>query len=121
MSCAQQAQQADDLAVHKLNYDLDIKDQDTIRAYDLADLENNARRIAMKQASAQAADNATTLTSTNRSQSLTNFLNNLGALGKENMQFALVNKAIRDGALKGLGNEDLYTPIFNWLNNTTKV
>lgn len=117
----QQAQQADDLAVHKLNYDLGIKDQDTIRAYDLANLENNARRIAMKQASAKAADDATTLASTNRSQSLTNFLNNLGALGKESMQFALVNKAIRDNALKGLGNEDLYTPIFNWLNNTTKV
>ena len=98
----QQAQQADDLAVHKLNYDLGIKDQDTIRAYDLADLENNARRIAMKQASAKATDDATTLASTNRSQSLTNFLNNLGALGKENMQFALVNRAIKDQALRGV-------------------
>lgn len=113
---AQQAQQADDLAVHKLNYDLDSKDQDTIRAYDLANLDTNTRRINMLQNSAQAADNATTLASTNRSQSLTNFLNNLSALGKENIQFGLVNKAIEDKAIQGFPY--LYS---NWLGNTYSV
>lgn len=114
----QKANEENRLNTDTYNLGIDKTNMDLVRAYDALNTDVTNRRAAMKQASAQAADNATTLTSTNRSQSLTNFLNNLGALGKENMQFALVNKAIRDNVLKGLDNEDLYTPIFNWLGNT---
>ena len=97
----QQANEANRSSTDTYNLGIDQFNRTLAQAYDQLNAGINDKRVNMLTKAAEAADNATTLTSTNRSQSLTNFLNNLGALGKENLQWSMVNQAIKDGAIKG--------------------
>ena len=109
----QQANEANRLATDQYNLGIDQYNLNLAQAYDQLNQQINDKRVNMLANSAKAADDATTLTSTNRSQSLTNFLNNLGALGKENLQWALVNKALDDKVLLGNAPKVDRTGLFN--------
>ena len=92
---AQQAQENERLNVDKINFDLAKAEQALQQQYDSLNANIQDRKINMLAEAEKAADAATTLASTNRSQSLTNFLNNLSALGKENWSRNERDKLIR--------------------------
>ena len=97
----QQANERNRLDTDTYSLGIDKTNLATVEAYDQSNqqiLDNRANLLAK---AAEARDNANTFYSQNMSNMITNNLNNLGAFGKENLQWALINRAIKDGALKG--------------------
>ena len=74
----------------------------TVQRYDDLNSQIRDKRVAMQAASAQAADQATTLRSQNISTASTNLFNSLGAYGKERMGINMINQATKDQVLKNL-------------------
>jgi hypothetical protein len=97
----QQANEANRLATDQYNLGIDQANINLAQEYDKINSAINDKRVNMLAQAAQARDNATSITSQNRSQAVTNLLNSLAAIGKENYQYGLINKAIEDGAIEG--------------------
>lgn len=96
----QQANEERRAGVDAYNLGIDKINAGTVQHYDDLNSQIRDKRVAMQAASAQAADQATTLRSQNISTALTNLFNNLGAYGKERMGISMINQATKDQVLK---------------------
>ena len=96
----QQANEERRAGVDAYNLGIDKINAGTVQRYDDLNSQIRDRRVAMQAASAQAADQATTLRSQNISAALTNLFNNLGTYGKERMGISMINQATKDQVLK---------------------
>lgn len=96
----QQANEERRAGVDAYNLGIDKINAGTVQRYDDLNSQIRDRRVAMQAASAQAADQATTLRSQNISTALTNLFNNLGTYGKERMGISMINQATKDQVLK---------------------
>jgi hypothetical protein len=98
----QQANERNRLDTDTYNLGIDKTDLATVEAYDQLNQQVLNNRANLLAKAAEARDASNTAWSTVTSNNLTNSLNNLGALGKENW-----NRSQRDALIQLLGNDTL--------------